>query len=75
MLNLKIGKGYFVEGGKAGILILHAWWGLNDFFKRFSDNLSREGFSVLALDLYHGQVANDVESAKRLRGSLDRQTA
>ena len=73
MLKLKTGKGYFVEGGKIGILILHAWWGLNDFFKRFSDRLSSVGFSVLALDLYNGEVATDIESAKKLRGSLDRQ--
>lgn len=73
MIKLKTGKGYSVEGGKTGILVLHAMWGLNDFFKRFSDNLSREGFSVLALDLYNGEIATDIESAKRLRGSLDRQ--
>ena len=72
MIKLKSGKGYFVEGGKTGILVLHAMWGLNDFFKRFSDKLSNEGFSVLALDLFNGEVAKDIESAKNLRGSLDR---
>lgn len=73
MVKLKTGKRYFADKGKIGILVLHALWGLNDFFKRFSDNLSKEGFTVLGLDLYHGQIATDVESAKRLRGSLDRQ--
>ena len=73
IIKLKTGKGYFVEGGKTGILVLHAMWGLNDFFKRFSDNLSNEGFFVLAIDLFNGEVATDIESAKKLRGSLDRQ--
>ena len=75
MLQLKTGNGYFVEGGKKGILVLHGWWGLSDFVKRWSDSLSKDGFSVLALDLYHGQVANDIESAKQWRGSVDRQAA
>lgn len=75
MIKIKTGSGYFVGEGKTGVLILHSWWGLKDCFKRFSDNLSKEGFSVLALDVYQGQVANDIESAKRLRGSVDRQAA
>ena len=75
MIKVKTGEGYFVAEGKMGVLILHGWWGMDDFFKRFSDNLSKEGFSVLALDLYYGQVANDIESAKQLRGSVDRQAA
>lgn len=72
-IKLKTGKGYFVEGGGPGILVLHAMWGLNAFFKRVSDKLSNEGFSVLAPDLFNGEVATDIESAKKLRGSLDRQ--
>jgi carboxymethylenebutenolidase len=73
MVKLKIGKGYFVEAGETGVLVLHGWWGLHNFFKGFSDSLSKEGFSVLALDLYDGKIATDIESAKQLRGSLDRQ--
>ena len=73
MIELSVGRGYFVDGGGAGVLVLHAWWGLHDFFKGLCADLAKEGFSALALDLYHGQVATDIESAKRLRGSLDRQ--
>lgn len=75
IVELKVGKGYFVEGGGSGILVLHAWWGLNDFFKGLCARLKKEGFSALALDLYHGKVATDIETAKRLRGLLDRRVA
>ena len=73
LVELQEGRGYLVEGGTVGILVLHAFWGLNDFFKGVCDDLAKKGFTALALDLYHGQVTTDIESAKLLRGSLDRQ--
>lgn len=72
MIDLKAGKGYFAEGDGPGILLVHAWWGLNNFFKSLCAYLVKEGYSALALDLYHGQIATDIKAAKRLRGSLDR---
>ncbi len=54
-----------------GVIVLHAWWGLNEFFKRFCDRLAGEGFAVFAPDLYEGKVARTREEAKELMTQRD----
>ncbi len=60
-------------GTAKGVLVLHAWWGLNPFIKKFCDRLAKEGFIALAPDLYHGAVASTIAEAKKLRGTLKRE--
>jgi carboxymethylenebutenolidase len=52
--------------GAPGVLVLHAWWGLTDFFKAFCDRLASEGFVVLAPDLFAGKTADTVAEAEAL---------
>jgi carboxymethylenebutenolidase len=61
------------SGSGAGVLVLHAWWGLNAFFKDLCRRLARQDLVAFAPDLYHGQVATTIEDAKRLRSKLNRQ--
>jgi carboxymethylenebutenolidase len=65
------GKGYLVapEKPRAGVLILHAWWGLNDFFKSFANRLASQEFLAFAPDLYDGPVAKTVEEAKEFHSN------
>ena len=57
-----------------GVLIIHAWWGLNQFFKELCDRLAGEGFVALAPDLYHGKTASTIDEAKKLRSKMKQET-
>jgi carboxymethylenebutenolidase len=53
------------------VLVLHAWWGLNDTMKEVCDRLAESGFVAFAPDLYHGKVAEDIAGAESLGKALD----
>lgn len=48
------------------VLVLHAWWGLNDTFKGVCDRLAAAGFVAYAPDLHHGKVATTISEAEAL---------
>ena len=60
-----------IQPDAPGVIVLHAWWGLNPFFKRFCDRLASEGFVAFAPDLYNGKVARTVDEAKQLMSEGD----
>lgn len=57
-----------VDSGESlpGIIAIHEWWGLNDNIKAVAERLAGEGYSVLAVDLYGGAVADQPDQAKQL---------
>ncbi len=61
---------YAPAGGGAAkhpaIVVIHEWWGLNDWVKEQAADFAAHGYVALAVDLYRGQVANDAETAHEL---------
>ncbi len=73
-LKEKTPDGYLAraKNGKGeGVLVLHAWWGLNETMKGFCDRLAGEGFTVFAPDLYHGKLARTIPEAEQMGKELD----
>jgi carboxymethylenebutenolidase len=60
------------SGKGPGVLVLHAWWGLNETIKDFCRRLAEVGFSVFAPDLYHGSIASSIAEAQSLGQAVDR---
>jgi carboxymethylenebutenolidase len=58
------------QPGAPGVIVLHAWWGLNEFFRNLCDRLANEGFVAFAPDLNDGRVAKTVDDAKQLMAEL-----
>ena len=60
------------HGNGAGVLVLHAWWGLTTDFTAICDRLAENGFVALAPDLYpDGATAQTIPEAEALRDTLD----
>jgi carboxymethylenebutenolidase len=59
------------------VIVLHAWWGLNAFFKSLCDRLASDGFVAFAPDLNEGKVARTIDEAKQIRSesNFERQHA
>lgn len=56
-----------------GVLVLHAWWGLNETIKAFCQRLADAGFVAFAPDLYHGKVVDTVAEAEAAVQALEPQ--
>ena len=58
-------------GGKhPAVVVIHEWWGLNDWVKEQAADLAAHGYVALAVDLYRGQTASDPEMAHELMRGL-----
>jgi len=57
-------------GPHPGLIVIHEWWGLNDWIKQEAALYAAQGYVALAVDLYRGKVASDPELAHELMRGL-----
>jgi carboxymethylenebutenolidase len=61
ILYTPAGKGPF-----PALIVIHEWWGLNDWVKDQASKLADEGYAALAVDLYRGKVATTPDMAHEI---------
>ena len=53
------------------VVLVHDWFGVSPFYTDAEERLAREGYCVVAVDLYNGHAATTHEEASALLGALD----
>jgi carboxymethylenebutenolidase len=61
ILYTPTGKGPF-----PALIVIHEWWGLNDWVKDQASKLADQGYAALAVDLYRGKVATTPDMAHEI---------
>jgi len=60
-----------IKGKRPGVLVVHEWWGLNDYARERARMLAELGYTALALDMYgDGKTANHPEDAQKFAGAI-----
>jgi dienelactone hydrolase len=53
-----------IQGKRAGVLVVHEWWGLNDYARKRAEQLAGLGYVAFALDMYgKGKVTTHPQEA------------
>lgn len=56
-----------MEGKRPGVLVIHEWWGLNDYAKMRARKLAELGYVAMAVDMYgDDRMGNDPDAAQKL---------
>ncbi len=69
-------KGYIafdenIKGKRPGILIVHEWWGHNDYVRKRADMLAELGYTAIAVDMYgDGKQADHPDDAGKFAMSV-----
>jgi len=67
-------SGYLAQpeaGGKRpALVVIHEWWGQNDWVREKARAFAAKGYVALAVDLYRGPAASDPDTAHQLMRGL-----
>ena len=71
-------KGYIayddaVKGKRPGILVIHEWWGHNEYARKRARMLAEQGYTALALDMYgNGKQAHHPDDAQKFSSEVSK---
>src|SRR3989338_5262118 len=70
-------KGYIaydnaIKGKRPGILVVHEWWGHNEYARKSARMLAERGYTALALDMYgDGKQAHHPDDAQKFSSEVN----
>jgi dienelactone hydrolase len=60
-----------IEGKRPGVLVVHEWWGLNDYAKKRTEELAKLGYVAFAADIYgEGKTTEHPADAGKMAGEV-----
>jgi dienelactone hydrolase len=60
-----------VQGKRPGVLVVHEWWGQNEYIRKRARMLAELGYTALALDMYgEGKMASHPDEAGKFSSEL-----
>jgi dienelactone hydrolase len=60
-----------VQGKRPGVLVVHEWWGLDDYAKKRAEQLASMGYVAFACDMYgEGKLAEHPKEAGAFAGEV-----
>lgn len=74
-------KGYIaydnaIKGKRPGVIVVHEWWGHNDYAKKRARMLAGLGYSAIAIDMYgEGKTASHPKDAGMFSGEVKKNMA
>jgi dienelactone hydrolase len=58
-----------VQGPRPGVLVVHEWWGLNDYARHRAEELAKLGYIAFAADMYgEGKMTTHPDEAGKMAG-------
>jgi carboxymethylenebutenolidase len=58
------------QNARAGVVLVHDWFGVSPFYTQAAEKLGKQGYRVLAVDLYGGRSATTHDQAGKLLQSV-----
>ncbi len=74
-------KGYIayddaIKGKRPGVLVVHEWWGFNNYARKRARMLAKQGYTALALDMYgNGKQAHHPDDAQKFSSEVSKNEA